>query len=44
MENKLGTEKVPVIDEKGYEVKDEEGNVAMKSLNDEWHIFFREGL
>jgi predicted DNA-binding protein (UPF0251 family) len=34
MEDKLGTEKVPVIDEKGYEVKDEEGNVAMKSLND----------
>ena len=44
MEDTLGTKTVLVTDQNGHGVKDEEGNVAMKSLNDEWHIFFREGL
>ena len=44
VEDKLGTEKFSVTDENGHHVKDEEGNIVMKSINDEWHLFFREGL
>ena len=44
MDDKPGTKKIPVTDEHGHQVTDEEGRVVMKSLNDDWHVFFREGV
>ena len=45
MDDKPGTKRVPVTDAQGNEVIDPEtGKVVMKSLNDDWHVFFREGV